>query len=105
MSSDQFWLDDPWLVVAYRRASELRNQRLSEEEWLQGAYIFHAVSTAIYNAFKKKGAKAKNYMEEPIRIIPLTEEEEKEKAEKERERVIEYFNRWQKRFKGKGENI
>ena len=51
--------------------------------WLQGVYFFNAVSTALGNAFRKKGAKPVNYMEQPIRILPLSEEEKEAKAEQE----------------------
>ena len=61
--------------------------------WLQGLYIFNGVSVAVGNAFRKKGTQPQKYLEEPIRLIPLTEEEEAIKAEEERQKTIEYFNR------------
>lgn len=103
MTADQFWDGDPELVVAYRRAAELENQRTSEREWLQGLYFYQALCVALHNSLSKKGTKPIKYLQEPIRIIPLTEEEKKEKAEIERQRVIDYFNNLQKRFKRKGE--
>lgn len=99
MTADQFWHGEPELAAAYRRAAEIQNQRKSEEMWLQGLYFFQAVSTSLHNAFSKKGTKPAKYMEEPIRVTPLTEEEKEEKARIERERVIDYFNRMAKKFK------
>ena len=81
MPADQFWEGDPWLAAAYREADALRNQRRSEEMWMQGLYIYNAVDTVIGNALFGKSLK---YLEEPIRLRPLTEEEQAAKAEEER---------------------
>ena len=62
MTAGQFWDEDPWLAEAYREAAEYQAQRKSWEMWLQGVYFFNAVSTALGNAFRKKGAKPVNYM-------------------------------------------
>lgn len=69
------------------------SQRKSEEMWLQGLYIYNAVYVVIGNALKKKGAKPLEYLEEPIRLLPLTEEEKAARAEEERKKVITYFDR------------
>lgn len=102
MTADQFWNGEPELVAAYYRADQLRQQRVSETEWLQGLYVFRAVSTALANAFSKPGTRPHRYMEEPIRLLPLTEEEKLEKAEQERQRVVDYFNRMAQNFNKKG---
>lgn len=96
MTADQFWDDDPWLAAAYRKANEIRTQRLSEEMWLQGLYNYHAFAVAVSNVMRSKGTKPQKYLEEPLRLIPLTEEEKNEKAEKERKKLIEYLNRMKK---------
>lgn len=98
MTATQFWEEDPWLAAAYRRASQLHNQRKSEEMWLQGLYNYHALSVVLGNAFAKKGAKRLEYLDEPIRLLPLTEEEKAERAEKERRKVIAYFDRLAKQW-------
>lgn len=104
MSAGEYWEGDAGLPRAYYRANELRIQRRSEEMWLQGLYNYRAFSVVIGNVFKKKGAKAEKYLEEPIRLIPLTEEEKREKAKREREKVIAYFNGLQKKFE-KDKNV
>lgn len=98
MTPEQFWEGDVWLAADYYRCHQLIIQRKSEEMWLQGLYNFAAVSTAVGNALRKKGAKAKNYISEPIRLIPYTEAELKIKAEKERKKAIAYFDKLQKRW-------
>lgn len=98
MTAAEFWDGDPWLAAAYRRANDLIRQRKSEEMWLMGLYAFNAVSTAVGNAFRKKGTRPQKYMEEPIRIIPYTEEEKAAIAERERQKTIDYFNNLAKKW-------
>lgn len=70
MPYDVFWHDDNDMVEVYvkafRRKQDLDNYQL----WLAGAYQCNAVSVAVGNAFRKKGAKAIDYMKEPIEINP-----------------------------------
>lgn len=98
MTADQFWNDDPWLVSAYRELHSLKNQQKSEEMWMQGLYFYNALGVALGNAFAKKGTALLKYMEQPIRVIPLTEEEKEKEREKERKKTIDYFNRLEKEW-------
>lgn len=100
MPADQFWNGDAWLVEGYREAYKLRNQRKSEEFWLQGLYVYHAVGVVVGNALAKKGATPLKYLDEPIRVIPYTEEEQAARAEKERQKAVDYFNRLAKKMGG-----
>lgn len=99
MTYDQFWVGDVWLAADYYRAHQLTIQRRSEEMWLQGLYNFAAVSTAVGNALRKKGTRAKNYPEEPIRLVPYTEAEKAARAERERKKTVAYFNDLQSKWK------
>lgn len=85
----------------YFRANQLSAQRKSEEMWLQGLYFYHGVSVALGNAFRKKGAKPIKYMSEPIRIIPMTEEEKKAKAEQEKKKLVEYLSGFKKNWESR----
>ena len=75
MTYEQFWFGDPWIARSYREAYVERRKEENTRDWLQGAYIYNAVSTALANAFRKKGTKTVDYLEEPFRIFPLTKEE------------------------------
>ena len=84
MTYEQFWRGDPWLAKYYREAYVERRKEENRRDWLQGAYIYNAVATAIGNAFRKKGAKTANYVEEPFQIFPLSEAEARAKMETEK---------------------
>ena len=101
MTYEQFWEGDVWLAQDYFRANQISNQKKSEEMWLQGLYFYHGVSVALGNALRKKGAKPIKYMSEPIRIIPMTEEEKKAKAEQEKKKLVEYLNGFKKNWESR----
>ena len=105
MTPEAFWLGDPWLAYSYKRAHEFKNQQMSQQMWMQGLYNFHAFSTALSNLhFDGKRHKINQYLDEPIRLLPLTEWEKEEQAEKERKRVVEYFNALAKRWEEDAES-
>lgn len=76
MSYDQFWHGDPYLAVYYREAHELYRDQKNQELWLNGWYTFAAISTALSNIhLDGKKHKFNEYMSEPFRIRPKSEEE------------------------------
>jgi hypothetical protein len=82
MTYEQFWLDDPWKAKWYREAYVARRREENRRDWLLGAYVYNAMSTVISNAFRKKGNKPENYLEEPFPIFE-TEEDRQMKRQKE----------------------
>lgn len=67
---------------------ELENQ----QAWLQGLYIFNAISVSLYNSFGRKETQpAQSYMESPIDFdhIKSKEEIEKERQLEMEERIRE----------------
>ena len=58
MSSKEFWNDNPDLFWAYRfsyyNKQKNKQQEMNYNAWLQGAYIYEAVSVALNNAFNKQ---------------------------------------------------
>ena len=80
MPLKEFWEEDPNLFWAYRfsyykkklHERELENQKA----WLQGAYIFEAVSVALNNAFSKSKL---NYREEPYDLYNSESKSQQEK--------------------------
>lgn len=91
MTYDEFWRDDPWLAKYYREAYVERRKEENRRDWLQGAYFYNAVATALGNAFRKKGQKPTDYISEPLQIFPPTKEEQEAKITKEREKAEAVF--------------
>lgn len=84
MTEEQYWDRDCTLTRAYRKAEELRRERANQEMWLQGMYVYDAISrlTPILHPFAKKGTKAQPYAEEPYAITKKTAQEAKQRKEK-----------------------
>ena len=57
MTAKEFWEDDPALFWSYRISymQKKKNEQIVQNQmmWLQGAYIYDAVSKAIANSFSK----------------------------------------------------
>lgn len=81
MTVEQFWHKEPDLIIAYHKAYY---RRLHTEAHTQGFYDFVAISTALSNAFRKKGEKSHDYMQKPI--DPFKEKATKKTLHKARER-------------------
>lgn len=84
MTEEQYWDSDSTLVKYYREAEELRKERVNQEMWLQGIYIYDAVArlSPILRAFAKKGTKPQPYVDEAYPINKKTVEEAEIKKEK-----------------------
>ena len=89
---DLFWKLNPRKLEPFLKARELKLKQKNEEMWLQGMYIYNAVSVALANGFRKKGAKIQNYIEEPIKLFEDTPWEKEQKAIREREKAIKFFS-------------
>ena len=81
MTEEQYWNGDNSLVIAYRKAYEIMQERRNQELWLQGAYIYEALLDVapILQAFAKKGTKARPYSSEPY-TVTAKQAEMKEEA-------------------------
>ena len=96
MTEDQYWDKDCQLVVAYRKADELRTNRKNQEMWLQGAYIYDALCrvSPLLHAFAKKGTKPIPYLSEAYALT------EKQAELKEKEKAKNVFDKGKKMMEG-----
>ena len=96
MSYDEYWNCSPKRYKAYRKAHELKNEQRNQEMWLQGFYVYKAIETALHNqpAFATKPPKPVSYLQEPISLKPLSEEEKRQKEEKEQEKKMADFQKY-----------
>lgn len=91
IGADLFWQLNVRTLRPYLLAENIKREDRNYFLWLQGAYIYDAVGVCLENAFSKKGGKKKDYLKEPVRITPYTEEEKRIRAEKERRRIVAMF--------------
>ena len=106
MSYEQYWDGPCHLAAVYREAFRLRRQIDNEQAWLQGLYIYDAIAICVSNAMGKKGSKKQNYLERPIDIFPLTEQEKKIREAEEQakmQKAMEEMIRKQRLRKQKGD--
>lgn len=86
------------LVKYYRQANDLKIERQNTDAWLQGMYIYDAVSAVVYNVWcRKKGEKAVSYTEKPYSFDVMKSKEEREieesaKAEIWMKNFVNFFN-------------
>lgn len=95
MTSQEFWYDDPSLMWSYRiffeNKQKYESQIMNHNAWLNGLYVFDAVSKSIANAFRKSGSQAISYMDSPIDF-----DKKQEKKEKISTKAKAHFNYWAK---------
>ena len=104
MSYTQYWDEPPHLAVAYRKAYKLKRKLDNEQAWLQGLYVYDAFAVSMANVFAKRGAKKEKYLERPIDIFPLDENEKKRREEEEyakMQKAMESMVRKQRKAKKK----
>lgn len=85
MTYDQFWVDDPALCRAYRKADDIRKQRMNEELWLNGIYMAEALASTVGNMFSKQKYQ---YPAEPK---PITRDEIEARKERDNKAKMEKF--------------
>jgi hypothetical protein len=83
MSSAEYWDGDPSLTRYFRKAYKIKQEEINNNAWLQGMYIYDAVSTALHNALRGKNQKAREYAKQPYNF------ENKEKSEYEKAKEVE----------------
>ena len=106
MSYAEFWDEPSSLAAVYREAYKLKREIDNEQAWLQGLYVFDAFAVCLSNAFAHRGAKKQNYLERPIDIFPLTEQEKKRRQQEENAKMqaaMESMRKQRQRKKQKGD--
>jgi len=84
LSEDRFWNSYPREIEPYFEAMKLRRKLEDESQYMQYIYYSNAIEVALGNAFRKKGSKPYEHMQEPLLAKyekehhVLTEDEKKE---------------------------
>lgn len=85
MSFAEYWEGDPSLTRYYRKAYQIKQEEINNKAWLQGLYIYDAVSTALHNALRGKNTRPREYAKQPYDF----KNREKTEAEKAKEVEVE----------------
>lgn len=101
MGYEEFWYQDCALVKAYREADRLRLERRNMEAWLQGLYVYEAVSAiapVMRGAFNRGRIRA--YTEKPHALGGRRKADGTPETKREREdrEFTEYMNAWAAEF-------
>lgn len=96
MSYAEYWEGDPKLAQYYRKAYQVKQEEINNNAWLQGMYIYDAVSTALHNAlrgFGKQKPPAKDYAKQPYELYKKnkTEQEKAKEVEIEQEKAAAWM--------------
>ena len=88
MTADEYWNGNVWLAKAYRKSWKQKEENDNIRMWLQGVYVYHAVGTALDQAF---GGHSK--YPDPIDLHPR-----QKTAEEIQEEYYQRLNAWGEQF-------
>ena len=92
ITEGEFWKLNIRKLRPYLKAEEIKRDRMNEEAWLMGLYVFKAVNVVANNILSKKGTKPQEYFDKPIRIRPYSEQELEEQRKQQLQHTIDYLN-------------
>ena len=96
MSYAEYWEGDPLLARYYRKAYRIKQDEMNNNAWLQGMYVYDAISTALHNALRGMGKQkppAKDYAKQPYELNKKnkTEQEKAKEVEIEQEKAAAWM--------------
>ena len=90
MSEEQFWRSNPRIIKVWENAWKEKQKRENEKAHMySGQYLISALIFSIDHCLNGHKARSK-YMEKPVQLFPLTEEEK----ERERQKAVAQFMEW-----------
>ena len=84
MSYAEYWEGDPKLAQYYRKAYHIKQDEFNHNAWLQGMYVYDAVSTALHNALRGMGKTkppTQDYAKQPYEFNKKTKTEQEKAKE------------------------
>ena len=104
MTEEQFWRSNPRIISVYEKIFKERQNRINDLAYLfTGNYGLAALITSIDKVLNGRKSRSK-YMEKPIELFPLTEEEKRKKQQDAIAQFMNWANNAQKKYKGKEDN-
>jgi hypothetical protein len=106
MTPEQYWYDNPRLLLNYENSFRMECDRKRQEAWLVGAYVKVALSSTILVAGLADKGTEKKMPKYPDCPMPTNDEGEVEMTEKqkelEREKLSRYLHKLAKIVNKKG---
>lgn len=102
---EEFWYGNYCSLKYYEEVYLQKRKVANEEMWMQGMYFYHAIATALSNAFRGKGQSPQKYVEKPFEFFGKTEDEQKAEEERIRQHVIDNLNAFKKAWDDKNGRI
>ena len=96
MPAHEYWEENAWLVAGYRKAYDIKKDETNATAWMNGMYVYVAVSTALANGFSNHKTE---YPKEPFAT-----HEKIETPEEIRERYYQRFKRLEELWNGRSSN-
>lgn len=81
MPYDLYWYGDPCAARQFYKADKLKQERMNQEAWWYGRYVYDAVSIALSNSFRNKNETPIDYPKEPYKIRKSNEEGDSDNSE------------------------
>jgi hypothetical protein len=102
MTEEQFWNSNPRIIKVWEQAYKNEQNRMNNliYNWV-GNYGVSALMFAIDHCLNGRKAKAK-YLEQPIQIFELTEEEKEKATQKARQNFLAWAENMQRKFDKEG---
>lgn len=102
MTEEQFWHSNPRIIKVWEKAYKMeQNRKNIIIHSMIGNYGISALMFAIDHCLNGRKAKTK-YVEKPIQLFELTEEEKKQEAIKARQAFIAWAGMAEKKYAKKG---
>lgn len=98
MTYDEYWYDDVLKARTYANADKEKQERINEQAWLFGFYVYKALGATVGNIFAAKNAKPIEYPSEPIGYENRKTEAQKQKEQEaeqkaEQARLVAHLNK------------
>lgn len=95
MTYDQYWYGDVRMTRAFIEADKIKQERKNAEMWLQGMYIYDAISrlAPILNGFSKN-PKALEYPRNPYPTKETKKKQSEKQVENEKLKAQLFFKQW-----------
>lgn len=96
MTWEQYWNEPAWLFDIFIEADKKRQERENSLAWLNGLYVYDAISSVAANILSKTNAQKAKYPEKPYDFSGEKKEPSQAEIKEKRQKMIAYLNKFSK---------